>query len=439
MIYLTLIRKGTMNFAHMKNSRIKVLMVNWLYPPEFSGAASQCRTLVNELTRHGVEVEVLAGTNLPTSVGTDFVDGIKVHRLLCDKSNRRRSGKYAFDMFSYIFKNRAKYNIIHSHGFIAQANLAARVTALPLVVKITNLNVDDPFYVSKRSMGRALLSLYRKTTAVVATSPLLFDISNRTLNKGVRVEHIPNGVDLNRFSPATTNERRSLRSKLGIGQDDIVLLFVGTICHTKGLDLLVEAMKHIVAYISRKVRLLVVGPDEYMRAFGDHDAKVAKFAKQLRQEVDNSDLRDVVRFEGRQDNVEEYYKAADIFVHPSRREGQPNAIIEAMASGLPVVANYIAGITTEMVVHGHTGFVVKCEDSQLLTHTILSLVDNDALRQQIGRNACKNAIARYDICDVALRYLSLYRGIVHRYDQIQLIPGYHESYVPVFAQRIAMN
>jgi glycosyltransferase involved in cell wall biosynthesis len=399
-------------------------MVNWVYFPEFSGAAAQCRTLIKELTLQGIDVEVLTGTNLPEKNGTDVVDGIKVRRVFCDKSSRGGSSKYALDMFSYIYKNRAKYDVIHSHGFIAQANLAARVTALPFVVKITNLNVDDPFAVSRRNMGRALLGLYRKASAVVATSPLLYDISNKMLIKGVRVEHIPNGVDLNRFSPAIGKQRAVLRQQLGIDQDDMVLLFIGTICFSKGLDLLLKAMKQLVALDSPKVRLLVVGPDEYMRSFDDPDPKVTQYAHHIRQEIETSNLRDIVKSEGQRNNVENYYKVADIFVHPSRREGQPNAIIEAMASGLPVVANCIEGITTEMIEHGHTGYVVNCEDSQLLAQTLKFLVDNKDLRRQLGDNARKSAIAAHDIRTVGERYMNLYHDIVcPRFERSHSVSG----------------
>ena len=400
-----------MTFTHKTKSHLRVLMVNWLYPPEFSGAAYQCHTLARELITQSVDVEVLTGTNVPSYAGTDYVDGIKVHRVLCDKSNRRQSGKYALDIFSYIFKNRARYDVIHSHGFIAQANLAAQVTALPLVQKITNLNVDDPFAVSKRSMGWALLKLYRKASAVIATSPLLFEISNDMLKRQARVEYIPNGVDLNRFAPTSAEGKKKLRKKLGISSDDIVLLSVGTICHNKGQDMLVNAMNDVVSKSTRRIQLLFVGPDEYVRAYSDRDSKVAAFVNTIKHTVAASGLNKVVRFEGKRDNVDEYYKAADILLHPSRQEGQPNAVIEAMVAGLPVVVNNLADITTEMVKHGHSGFVVQCKDSRLLSSTILSLINNDSQRQRIGRNARKEAANRYDIHGIALRYENLYRNI----------------------------
>ena len=196
--------------------------------------------------------------------------------------------------------------------------------------------------------------------------------------------------------------------------------------------LLMEAMKHLVAHVSRKVRLLIVGPDEYVRAFNDPDPEVAKFAQRIRQDIDTHDLRDIVQFEGRQDNVEEYYKAADIFVHPSRREGQPNAIIEAMVSGLPVVVNHIEGITTEMVDHFKTGFIVNCEDSQLLARTIQSLVDNADLRQQIGENASENTMAKHDIYTVGRRYLDLYNDIAcPRFERSHHVSGFRKITLPL--------
>ena len=98
---------------------MRVLMTNWYYVPEFSGAAMQCHRLSLELVKLGLTVDVLTGAANPSLLGEDCVDGIKVTRVLRDTSTPYKHARFGWDMFRYIIKNHKKYDLIHSHGFIA--------------------------------------------------------------------------------------------------------------------------------------------------------------------------------------------------------------------------------------------------------------------------------------------------------------------------------
>ena len=125
-------------------------------------------------------------------------------------------------------------------------------------------------------------------------------------------------------------------------------------------------------------------------------------------------LEDIVQFKGRQTDVQDYYRAADIFVHPSRMEGQPNAILEAMACGLPVVANLLPGITDEILQSGRYGLLVDAENSAAFAAALRVLINNPSLRARMGGQAQRHIERYYSLRHIAQRYVSLYSSIIHK-------------------------
>jgi glycosyltransferase involved in cell wall biosynthesis len=387
-------------------------MTNWLYAPEFSGAALQCHRLSLQLAKMGAEVEVLAGTDRADLVGLSEVDGILVNRVLRNKSTLLWRLHYAWEMFDYIVSNRARYDLLHSHGFLAPVNMAAKITGLPLVQKITNLQIDDPMAVRRRPLGALQFYLYSRAWVVVATSRLLADTSYECLEDCNNVIKIPNGVDTSAFMPADTAEKSMLRKKYAIPDDKVVLLTVGTISPSKGLDSLIRALYVLRQSLKVEPLLLVVGPSSYQRSFANADPEVERFSRWVLKLVDDYGLRNAVRFEGSQPAVHEYMKAADIYIHPSRREGQPNSLLEAMACGLPSVANLIPGITDEVLQSGKFGYLVNGEETDLFAAAIKVLINNPTLRARLGQSARAEILGRYDLKLVADRYKELYEQLV---------------------------
>lgn len=391
---------------------MRILMTNWIYAPEFSGAALQSHRLALQLSRMGVNVEVLTGTDNADLVGQTQVDGIPVIRVLRDKSSMTHHAKYAWDVFEFIVKNRKKYDLLHSHGFQAPVNVAAKVTGLPLVQKITNLNVDDPITVSRKRLGNFFMNLYQSSRAVIATSKLLEDTCKIALGEGYSTFRIPNGVDTNLFAPISALEKSLLRRKLGIPEDRVVLLTVGMVSYVKGLDMLLKALYVLKKTARRDFLLLVVGPRESRLAFGRSDPRVKRFVTEIDEMINVLGLQDVVRFEGNRQNVHEYMKAADVYVHPSRQEGQPNALLEAMSSSLPCVANLIPGITDEITQNGKFGFIVDCEDKVEFAAALKIFLHNPNVRKRIANNARRQIVQKYDMKIIAETYYRLYQKIL---------------------------
>ncbi|NLN88239.1 MAG: glycosyltransferase family 4 protein, partial [Syntrophomonadaceae bacterium] len=178
--------------------------------------------------------------------------------------------------------------------------------------------------------------------------------------------------------------RQLIREKFELPHSDKVLLFTGSIIERKGIDLLTEAFLQI-APDHPDLYLWLIGPVSKSENASLNEDFVAKMKKQ----VSAAGLSDRVRFEGLvsdRGDLAEAYQAADVFVFPSRIEGLPNVVLEAMSSGLPVIVTDLPGLKG-VVESGENGIVVPIGDTGALSAAISDILHNNVTAQRIGRNA----------------------------------------------------
>ena len=403
----------------LAGEQMRILMTNWVYYPDFSGGSLQCHRLTKKLLKMGLKVEVLAGTDNKELQGTGVVQDVKVHRVLRNRITTKTKLKYGWTLFRYIQKNKKKYDILHAHGFHAPVSLASLVTRIPLVQKITNSNLDDPISVKKRKFGALYSAIYKIARLIIPTSKVLEDSCKKGLKKTPFIK-IPNGVDTETFFPPVGYEKYQLRDKFKVDRDKIILCTVGTVSYLKGTDLIIEALYHLKENLDEDIILWIIGPNSFSYGYNMIDQESVKFSGKVRKMVSYYGLDDIVYFLGRQTLTNEFMRAADIYVHPSRLEGQPNAVLEAMATGLPVVANRLPGITDDIINPGQCGYVVDCEDTKKFAAALKVLVNNLGLRKRLGKNALEEILKSYDLNVIAKHYLDTYKAILNKDDLKQM-------------------
>ncbi len=220
---------------------------------------------------------------------------------------------------------------------------------------------------------------------------------------------IPNGIDLEHFSPDVPLIEGFRDGKLNI-------LFVGRLERRKGLNYLIEAYRQVKKEYPES-RLIVVGPGLRPRR---------KYEKQVRR----SGLKDVV-FTGpvSYDELPGYYKTADIFCSPATgRESFGIVLLEAMALGKPVVASDIPGYASVMT-HGKEGLLVPPKDANELARALLSLMADEPRRRQIGAQGLLTT-RDYDWEQIARRIVAYYQRVLGQAPSAKRLPEYEATSVP---------
>lgn len=247
-------------------------------------------------------------------------------------------------------------------------------------------------------------TLYNSLDCIVANSDPLADFL-RGIGVTTRVEMIPNGVDLTRFRPSEDPiARAKLRASLSIAPDAPVLLTVGAIMPRKGQDLLLESWRELSKSFP-EAHLVLVGPRADL-----NDPKLEEFRKRVASLVEASGASDRVHFVGTADDVEEYLRAADVFVLASKREGFPNSVLEAMATGLPVVVTPFVGRSPSMG-REDEHYLLAEPEAGALAAALSRLLANVELRTRIGENGLRLVRDHSDVERSLDRYVALYREL----------------------------
>jgi glycosyltransferase involved in cell wall biosynthesis len=276
-------------------------------------------------------------------------------------------------------------DIVHAHMYRSSipATIAAHLARVPVIVSQVH-NVATWETRRQLWLDRALC---RWRTAMVAVSESVRRDVIATLRIGPeRVRVIYNGVDLAAFGAAGAagaagGARAAKRAELGLGHEDIAIVYHGRLVAQKNPDALLRIAVQI-AMMRKGVRVIVVG-DGPCREDLERRAREAGVCGG-RGEPQR------MFFLGQRSDIPELLQACDIAVLPSFKEGFSNAVIEALAAGLPVVATDVGG-NAEAVEHGRSGWIVPPGNEGALLSAVKSLVDDPSERSRMGAAAALRA------------------------------------------------
>ncbi len=212
---------------------------------------------------------------------------------------------------------------------------------------------------------------------------------------GGRTDVIPSGVDTERFQPRT--DRLAGRARLGFPAGGTLIGTVGRLEPRKGTATLIAALARLRAN-ARDVKLVVVG-DGPLRTELAADAERLDVAAHVQLLGDRTDVRDVVA-------------ALDVFVLPSRTEGMSNALLEAMATALPVVATAVGG-TPEVVADGRSGLLVHADDPVAMAAAVARLLDDGGMAARLGAAARQTVEERYGAISMVRRLEAVYAAVAN--------------------------
>ncbi|MCC7427436.1 MAG: glycosyltransferase family 4 protein [Alphaproteobacteria bacterium] len=300
-----------------------------------------------------------------------------------------------------------RFDLVHVHTPLAGliGRFAARAARVPRIAYTAHgFYFHEHMPAAKRAFFVGLERLGRSVTDVLMTQSEEDAAAARALRIAPRgaVSAIGNGVDPALFHPpaaeAEQAERAALRAELGAAPDDVVVLMTGRMVAEKGYPELFAAMARAMAR-SPCLRLWCVGS----RLASDHAASID--AAIAAAEADPL-LGPRLRLLGYRGDMPRLLRAADLFTLPSHREGMPRSIIEAMMTGLAVVATDIRGAREE-VLAGETGLLVPLGDVAALADAFAGLGADAARRATMGAAGRARALDLYDEAKVIARQIDL--------------------------------
>lgn len=382
-----------------------VLMVTGAYDPEVSGASLQCRALIRALG-HRVSCMVLTTSADPTLPARDDIDGVAVYRIHVRVERVWSKGWAAMRMVWLTLRLRHRFDLLHLHGFSQKSRLLVVLAWLlrkRVIIKLTSVGHDDP--VAIRGRGRFDFWCYTHADALVGVSPQ-FEVLLRAAGLSpAKYALIPNGVDLERFRPVTPDERRALKRSLGLSPDRAWFLFVGFFSREKCPDVLFDAWLRLQRDGWPGIGLLFVGATR-----GRYYEIDPTLSAAIRTQAARRGLTRQLVFVEETREVEKYYQAADCFVLPSVREGLPNVLLEAMASGLPCVATRLRGVTDTVITDGVNGLLVPPRDAGALEQILRLLLEEPERAKALGQRARQTVEDEYSLVRTAECYLRLYQA-----------------------------
>jgi len=380
--------------------------------------------LARTLAKMDIEVHVVA----PHANGIrkeELMEGVFVHRFQYMYPSTLQSLAYSPGIPENIKKNFNKFqlapfvvemsrsltrvvkrydiNIVNAHWAIPTgliAILAKRLCKIPVVTKIYGVEI----YLAKKKYP-AVKGLVKKTLLesdkVIANSSTTRDIALSTLGVKIDVEVIPDPVDVNLFSP---RDGERIKAVYGL-QGCPVILSCGRLVERKGFHYLIQAMPTILNE-EPTTRLAIVGE-------GPEKTRLMNLVSSL-------GLNGSVIFLGKipMEKLPECYAMSDIFVLPAivdsdgDTEGLGLVLVEAMASGKPVIGSDVGGIPYIIREDGEYGFLVQQRDPIELSERIITLLRDEELRKKLGARARKLAEERFGCERIARQYLTTFERVI---------------------------
>ena len=297
---------------------------------------------------------------------------------------------YGLRTMFMIFKLRKKIDILHiqtPNYLNCFSLLAGKILRIPVITTF-----HGKFAYSKNIVKRGFQVLGEKMSYKLSNEVTYVSKDTKKYYKHPKGQIILNGVNTQVFSK-DLKKRSEMRDKHGI-KDEIVFLYVGRITFTKGINELIKATS-VIKNSTNDIKILIVGPIIHNEMQNYHN-KIRDAG------IDNY----VINF-GEQMNVHDFYCASDVLLLPSYSEGLPFIILEAMSSGLPVIATKVGEIPN-IINNYENGLILEPRNVDDLVEKMMWCIHNKEKLPIIGENGHKTIIEKYTIENMAEKYLNLY-------------------------------
>ncbi|ODS35025.1 hypothetical protein BEH94_03725 [Candidatus Altiarchaeales archaeon WOR_SM1_SCG] len=373
---------------------MKILMLNYEFPPLGGGASNATKYILKEFSlKPDIKVDLVTSSAAKEMQEERFSENITIYKLPVNKKNIHywRSNEiflYTFSAIKLVKKlfKKNKYDLCHAFfgipcGFIAYLFRKN----IPYIVSLRGSDV--PGFNKRFSFQYVFLKpiiriVWRNARCVIANSKGLKNLALET-NPEQDIKIIYNGIDINEFKPAGKND------------DTIKILCVSRLIKRKGIEYLIKSVP-LILNKTKCFKITIVGE-------GNMEHELKNLANKL-------DVSKYIEFRGyvKHNKLPSIYSDSNIFVLPSLNEGMSNTVLEAMASGLPIITTDTGG-TRELI--KDNGIIVPMGDSEAIADAIIRLINDSKLREGMGEKS-REIAENMSWKNVAEEYLKIYEKVI---------------------------
>ena len=379
---------------------MRILIISHEYPPIGGGGANACMYLAREFAKKKNDVYIISvwyeGTQEKEVI--EYEGGtITLFRI---KAKRKYKEHCSFiEMLDFIFKARKEIDLLFKSKCFDITQIFFGIPSgplglyikkkykIPYVIRFGGGDIpgfQNRFKILYKLLGYPLKVIWNKADGLVANSEGLKDFALSFYNKK-EIYVIYNGVDTEKFFPGERCENSEVSN----------LLFVSRLIERKGLQDVIPYLNAIREKSGKEIHLTIVGDGPYRETL-----------MQLAQKYGTTEL---ISFEGQHDKNEllDYYQKGDVFIFPSRKEGMPNAVLEAMACGLPIIMNKRCQGCKELV--DQNGILVEDNFADEISNFLKC---SDKQKSEMGCRSRKKAIQNFSWEMTAEKYIDLFNEIL---------------------------
>jgi glycosyltransferase involved in cell wall biosynthesis len=371
------------------------------------------------LTKHlssKYETMLLAGMKDDTEASSEFIVrdmGIEpqyiadMHRSI----NPMNDVKAFFEIIKII--RQFKPDIVHTHAAKSGAlgRLAAFICGVPVIVHTFHGHVFHSYF---HPVKTKIFILIERFLAVISTKIVaISNLQKKELTQDFKIckpekmEVIPLGFDLLRFTENQEEKRKQFREDYNVAEDEIAIGLVGRLVPVKNHRLFLDVINEVKKQTTKKVRFFIVGD-------GEERGNIERYAKDLEIDFISTNFKNekaLLTFTSWIKNVDYVNTGLDIITLTSFNEGTPVSVIEAQASNKPVVSTMVGGIQ-DVVIENETALLSASGDVNAFVNNLLKLVEDDDLRNSFGKKGSQHVLQQYGFKRLAADIERLYDNLL---------------------------
>lgn len=366
----------------------RILIFSQAYYPHIGGAELAVKNITDLLPEH--DFDLITQKFRSDKKREEKIGRVNVYRV----SFPGRIGRYLYPLLAANLgrklHRKKKYDIVWSimaaYGAAASLFFLNRFSRVPFLLTLQEGDPIDHIHNKVRFFRSAWQQAFKKADYIQAISKFLADWARKE-GAVCPIEIIPNGVDLEKFTPSRQSPVASR----------FTIITISRLVKKNAVDVLIQSISELQSEIPN-LNLKIVG-------YGPEEQKLKKLVTDL-------NIEDKVDFVGKvePDRLPELLRDADIFVRASRSEGLGSAFLEAMAVGLPVIGTEVGGIP-DIIINRETGLFVKVDDPADLANKISSLYNDENLRTNLSKNGISLVEQKYNWKKIASQIDNIFQKI----------------------------